>query len=38
MSGGETYLAPSLSIYNELAATRPDIIRTLAENDWVHDT
>jgi len=35
--GGETLLASSWTIYNELAATRPDIIKTLASDDWVHD-
>jgi len=37
-SGGETMLSSSWTIYNELASTRPDIIKTLANNDWVHDT
>ena len=30
-AGGESYLASSWRVYNELAATRPDLIRTLAE-------
>ncbi|KAK0509209.1 hypothetical protein JMJ35_008580 [Cladonia borealis] len=37
-SGGDTLLASSWTVYNELAATRPDIIHTLTQNDWVHDT
>ncbi|KAJ5525142.1 hypothetical protein N7494_011792 [Penicillium frequentans] len=35
--GGSSQLASSWKIYNELAATRPDLIKTLAE-DWPHDT
>ncbi|KAH8819832.1 hypothetical protein F5884DRAFT_27374 [Xylogone sp. PMI_703] len=34
--GGESKLASSWRVYNELAATRPDLIKTLAE-DWVFD-
>lgn len=34
--GGESKLASSWRVYNELAATRPDIIKTLSE-DWVFD-
>ena len=29
--GGESYLSSSWAVYNELAETRPDLIRTLAE-------
>jgi Taurine catabolism dioxygenase TauD, TfdA family len=29
--GGESYLSSSWRVYNELAATRPDIIETLSE-------
>lgn len=29
--GGESFLSSSWTVYNELAATRPDLIRTLAE-------
>jgi len=36
--GGENLLASSWKVYNELAATRPDIIQLLAQDDWVHDT
>ncbi|KAH8895635.1 Clavaminate synthase-like protein [Thozetella sp. PMI_491] len=34
--GGESYLASSWRVYNELAATRPDLIGTLAE-PWDFD-
>ncbi|KAH8654984.1 hypothetical protein BGZ60DRAFT_418179 [Tricladium varicosporioides] len=34
--GGESKLASSWRVYNELARTRPDIIRTLSE-DWAFD-
>ncbi|TAQ88462.1 hypothetical protein B7494_g3245 [Chlorociboria aeruginascens] len=34
--GGQSKLASSWRVYNELAATRPDLIRTLAE-PWVAD-
>ena len=37
-TGGESSLASASSIYNELASTRPDLIHTLAEGDWIHDT
>lgn len=37
-TGGETSLASSWKVYNELAASRPDVIHTLAENNWTHDT
>ncbi len=35
--GGRTLLASSWAIYNELLATRPDIIDTLKE-DWLWDS
>ncbi|OAA65585.1 TfdA family oxidoreductase [Niveomyces insectorum RCEF 264] len=35
-SGGESKLASSWRVYNELAKTRPDLIKVLAE-DWVID-
>lgn len=35
--GGESFLASSAKIYNELALTRPDIIEVLAKDDWVFD-
>jgi len=34
--GGESYLSSSWQVYNELAATRPDLIRTLVE-PWAFD-
>ncbi|KAK4133930.1 hypothetical protein BT67DRAFT_449990 [Trichocladium antarcticum] len=36
-AGGQSYLASSWKVYNELAATRPDLIPTLAE-PWATDT
>ncbi|SLM34574.1 Taurine catabolism dioxygenase TauD/TfdA [Lasallia pustulata] len=36
-SGGESLLASSAAVYNEIAATRPDVIKTLAEPVWVYD-
>ena len=35
--GGESYLASSAKIYNEIAATRPDVIHTLADPSWIFD-
>jgi len=35
--GGESYLASSANIYNELARTRPDLIEVLAKDDWIFD-
>ncbi|KAK4183083.1 hypothetical protein QBC35DRAFT_130317 [Podospora australis] len=35
--GGESFLASSAKIYNELAATRPDIIHVLEKDDWIFD-
>jgi len=37
-SGGRSVLASSYTVYNELAATRPDLIHTLAAPDWPFDT
>ncbi|KAK3349776.1 hypothetical protein B0T25DRAFT_610767 [Lasiosphaeria hispida] len=34
--GGQSYLSSSWKVYNELAATRPDLIRTLSE-PWAAD-
>lgn len=34
--GGESQLASAWKVYNEIAASRPDLIRTLAE-DWIID-
>jgi hypothetical protein len=36
--GGSSSLASSHMVYNELAATRPDLIHTLASSNWVFDT
>lgn len=35
--GGESQLAPSSTVYNEIAKTRPDIIRLLSSPSWVFD-
>ena len=35
--GGQSYLSSSWKVYNELAATRPDLIQTLSES-WTADT
>ena len=35
--GGESYLASSAKVYNEIAATRPDVIHTLADPSWIFD-
>jgi hypothetical protein len=32
--GGNAVISPAYTIYNELAASRPDIIRILAEPNW----
>jgi hypothetical protein len=36
--GGASVLASSWTVYNELAATRPDLIHVLAKDDWPFDT
>jgi hypothetical protein len=36
--GGRSILASAWKVYNELAATRPDLIHTLAKADWPFDT
>ncbi|KAH6610518.1 hypothetical protein Trco_000538 [Trichoderma cornu-damae] len=33
-SGGKCIIASAYTVYNVLAATRPDLIRTLARSDW----
>jgi hypothetical protein len=33
-SGGKCIIASAYTVYNILAARRPDIIRTLARADW----
>jgi hypothetical protein len=35
--GGESHLASCAKIYNEIAATRPDVIHTLADGSWIFD-
>lgn len=35
--GGESHLASCAKIYNEIAATRPDVIHTLAAPNWIFD-
>ena len=37
MNGGETLFAPSAAVYNEIAATRPDVIGTLADPTWIYN-
>ncbi|KAK3682996.1 hypothetical protein B0T22DRAFT_472373 [Podospora appendiculata] len=37
-AGGRSVLASAWTVYNELAATRPDLIHTLAAPDWPFDT
>ena len=32
--GGNAVISPAYTIYNELAASRPDVIRVLAEPNW----
>ncbi|KAK3349051.1 hypothetical protein B0T25DRAFT_233231 [Lasiosphaeria hispida] len=36
--GGESILASAWTVYNHLAATRPDLLHTLAAPDWPFDT
>ncbi|KAL4780651.1 hypothetical protein BJX76DRAFT_360635 [Aspergillus varians] len=36
-TGGESLLASSGKVYNEIAATRPDIIHLLTNDNWVFD-
>ncbi|EAA33368.2 Clavaminate synthase-like protein [Neurospora crassa] len=35
--GGESFLASSATIYNEIARLRPDVIHVLARDDWPFD-
>ncbi|KAK7402615.1 hypothetical protein QQX98_011627 [Neonectria punicea] len=37
-SGGNSIIASAWTVYNELAATRPDLIHTLAAGNWTFDT
>lgn len=34
MSGGEMLWASHSQVYNELATNRPEVLGTLAENEW----
>lgn len=36
--GGCSFIAPAWQVYNEIAATRPDLIHTLSQSDWPFDT
>lgn len=33
-SGGKCVIASATTVYNVLAATRPDLVRVLARGDW----
>jgi hypothetical protein len=33
-SGGKCVIASATTVYNVLAATRPDLVRVLARSDW----
>ncbi|KAF2669054.1 Clavaminate synthase-like protein [Microthyrium microscopicum] len=35
--GGESHLASSAKVYNEIAANRPDAIHTLSQPNWIFD-
>ena len=35
--GGESILSPSATVYNEIAATRPDLIKVLSDPIWTYD-
>lgn len=37
-SGGASVVASAWTVYNELAATRPDLLHLLAEPNWPFDT
>jgi hypothetical protein len=36
--GGASRIVSGWTVYNEIAATRPDVIHTLSKPDWPHDT
>ncbi|ORX98191.1 hypothetical protein BCR34DRAFT_577451 [Clohesyomyces aquaticus] len=36
--GGSSIIASAVTVYNELAATRPDLVHTLSASDWTFDT
>ena len=37
-SGGKSNIASAGQVYNEIAATRPDLIHTLSKDDWPFDS
>jgi len=37
VEGGESHLASCSQVYNEIASTRPDVIHTLAQPNWIFD-
>jgi hypothetical protein len=37
LEGGESHLASSAKVYNEIASTRPDVIHTLSAPTWIFD-
>lgn len=37
LSGGGSKIASTARVYNEIAATRPDLIHVLAKGDWAFD-
>lgn len=36
-TGGESILSPSATVYNEIAASRPDLIKVLSDPIWTYD-
>ena len=36
-NGGESLLASTGKVYNEIAASRPDVIHVLSDGGWVFD-
>ncbi|KAL3471566.1 hypothetical protein BJX99DRAFT_250348 [Aspergillus californicus] len=37
-NGGRSIISSAWTVYNEIAATRPDVIQVLAESNWPFDT
>lgn len=35
--GGDSSMASTAKVYNDIAATRPDVIHTLANDSWIFD-
>jgi hypothetical protein len=35
--GGESVLASAGKVYNDIAATRPDVIHVLTDDKWIFD-